>query len=135
MENIKENPDFVTRNSKFCKIVNMLYNLDAEGNLELSYYELTAQVSPSIFDTAKFKDKQGICTIDINRYIVGNNPPIYRIRLLNKNFSREESFWIENPSRCSERLDNLIMRYHDLKKLKSLDSQIEDVYKYNKKDK
>ena len=53
MENINENPDFTTRYSKFCKIVNMLYNLDAECNLELSYYELTSQVSPSIFDNTE----------------------------------------------------------------------------------
>ena len=37
MENINENPDFATRYSKFCKIVNMLYNLDAEDYLEWSY--------------------------------------------------------------------------------------------------
>ena len=135
MENIIENPDFVTRNSKFCKIVNMLYNLDAEGNLKLSYYDLTTQVSPSIFDNATFTDKRGICTVDISRYIVGNNPPIYFIRLLNKNFPREDSFWIENPPRCSERMNNIIMKYHDLEKLNALENQIDDVYKHNKKDK
>lgn len=133
MTNKIENPDFATRNSKFCKIVNMLYNLDLEGNLELDYYELTAQVSPSIFDNTTFKDKQGICTVDIHRYIVGSNPPIYFIRLMNKNFSRDESFWIENPPRFSERLDNLIMKYHDLEKLDSFGNVIEDVYKHNKK--
>lgn len=133
MSNMIENPDFVTRNSKFCKIVNMLYNLDVEGNLELDFYELTTQVSPSIFDNTTFKDKRGICTVDIHRFIVGCNPPIYYIRLINKNFSREESFWIENPPRFSDRLDNLIMKYHDLEKLDSLGNVIEDVYKHNKK--
>lgn len=135
MENIIENPDFATRNSKFRKIVNMLVNLDLEGNLELDYYELTAQVSPSIFDNTTFKDKQGICTVDIHRYIVGSNPPIYFIRLINKNFSRDESFWIENPPRLSDRLNALIMKYHDLEKLDSFENVIEDVYMHNKKDK
>ena len=135
MTNKLENPDFATRNLKFWKIVNMLYNLDTEGNLELDYYELTAQVSPSIFDNITFKDKQGICTVDVHRYIVGSNPPIYFIRLMNKNFSRDESFWIENPPRFSERLDTLIMKYHDLEKLDSFRNVIEDVYKHNKKDK
>lgn len=135
MINKIENPDFVTRNSKFCKIVNMLYNLHLEGNLELDYYELTAQVSPSIFDNTTFKDKQGICTVDIHRYIVGSNPPIYYIRLMNKNFSKDESFWIENPSRSSERLDELIMKYYDLEKLDYLGNIIEDVHMHNKKEK
>lgn len=135
MTNKIENPDFVTRNSKFCKIVNMLYNLHLEGNLELDYYELTAQVSPSIFDNTTFKDKQGICTVDIHRYIVGSNPPIYFIRLMNKNFSRDESFWIENPSRSSERLDELIMKYYDVEKLDYLGNIIEDVHMHNKKEK
>lgn len=135
MVNKIENPDFVTRNSKFCKIVNMLVNLDLEDNLELDYYELTTQVSPSIFDNTTFKDKQGICTVDVHRYIVGDNPPIYFIRLMNKNFSRDESFWIENPPRLSDRLNGLIMKYHDLEKLDSFGNVIEDIYMHNKKHK
>ena len=125
MENMIENPDFA----------NMLYNLDMEGNLELDYYELTTQVSPSVFDNITFKDKQGMCTVDIHRYMVGLNPPIYYIRLTGRSISREESFWIENPSCFSDRLNKLIMKYHGLDKLDTLEKQIKDICKHNKEDK
>ena len=135
MNTMTENPDFVTRNSKFCKIVDMPLTLDMEGNLELGYYELTTQVSPSIFDNITFKDKQGNCTVDIHRYVVGLNPPIYYIRLTGKNIPREESFWIENPPTFSERLNKLITKYHGLEKLDTLEKQIKDICKDNKENK
>ena len=124
MDTMIEKPDFVTRNTKFCKIVNMLLTLDMEGNLELDYYGVQTQVSPSIFDNITFKDKKGICTVDIRRYMVGHNPPIYYIRLRGKNIPGEESFWIENPTTFSERLNKLITKYHGLENLDTLEKQI-----------
>lgn len=126
------NPDFDTRNSKFIRIANMIYNLDIKGNLTLDFYKMNHQVSPSIFDTISFKDKRGICTIDIDRYIVSGNAPIFSIRMINRNFQREESFWIENPDTFSaDRLGNLIQKYHDLEQLESLQNVIDDVYNHN----
>ena len=135
MDTMIEKPDFVTRNTKFCKIVNMLLTLDMEGNLELDYYGVQTQVSPSIFDNITFKDKKGICTVDIRRYMVGHNPPIYYIRLRGKNIPGEESFWIENPTTFSERLNKLITKYHGLENLDTLEKQIKDICKDNKENK
>lgn len=135
MDTMIEKPDFVTRNTKFCKIVNMLLTLDMEGNLELDYYGVQTQVSPSIFDNITFKDKKGICTVDIRRYMVGHNPPIYYIRLTGKNIPGEESFWIENPTTFSERLNKLITKYHGLEELDTLEKQIKDICKDNKENK
>lgn len=128
-----ENVDFKTRNSSFTKIVNLLGNLDLQKNLDMDYYKRKEEVSPSLFDSVSFKDKNKTCTIEIDRYIVGDNPPIFYVQMRNTNYEYTERFWIENPDdHYARMLDKLIVRYHAQLNLDSLTNMIEDVYKNNK---
>lgn len=128
-----ESLNYKTSKEAFSKIINLLEKLHSNNNLVLSFYKQNPELHFSIFDSMIFKDKQDICKIEINRYMILDNTPIYNIHIKNKKLKRDENFWIEHPLYIQvKKLDNIIEECHSKINLNNFNAILDDIYDSNK---